>query len=182
MNYWKWLFKGKTDDEGKDNKSGLRRFLDRWLVFHIFFAVVLSYVVPISLKDAANTVLLPLAGIFIGLSFAWGGNAQALLQTEEIRDFTEHHPGGFQEYVFVYQTAILLILITLILWGFAGFDIFDQYWPTTCRKLPYKIICALLFGFASLTVRECWHVVMGAQNLLLIRHRIIKKRKDKNKS
>jgi hypothetical protein len=166
IEYWKWLFVCESGE------CGIRRFLDRWLLLHILICVILSFIVPVTLRDAANTVLLPLAGIFIGLSFAWGGNAQALLQTEEIEGMTNYHKGGFQEYVFVYQTAILLILITLILWGLAGFDIYDKIWPTNDRAVAYFIIRFVLFLFASLTVRECWQVVIGAQMMLIARYRI----------
>jgi hypothetical protein len=171
MNYWKWLIKGR-----EKGKPGIYRFFDYWLLIHFVFGISLSLVVPATLKEAANTVLLPLAGIFIGLSFAWGGNAQALLQATEIEEMSEYHPGGFEEYVFVYQTAILLILITLVLWGLAGFGIFDDTWPKACRGLPYIAVGTILFLFASLTLRECWQVVIGAQMMLIVKHKIGKKK------
>jgi hypothetical protein len=61
MSYWKWLFKGNN------GKPGICRFWDFWLLIHIVIGFAISYFLPIQLKEAANTVLLPLAGIFIGL-------------------------------------------------------------------------------------------------------------------
>ena len=123
--------------------------------------------------------MLPLAGIFVGLSFAWGGNAQALLGTPEIRDLTEQHEGGFEEYVYSFQSAILLILLTLVLWGLAGLNIFDNTWPTANNIYSYTITESILFMAASLAIRECWHVVLGAQWFLLARYKIGKTNQSK---
>ena len=101
MNYWIWLIRGSGAG------PGIRRFFDRWILFHILIGILFSWLTPIPLNEAAINLLLPLAGIFIGLSFAWGGNAQALLETEEIKDLTEHHSGGFEEYIYTYQSRSL---------------------------------------------------------------------------
>lgn len=166
MGFWKWFFLGTS------GKPGFFKFFDRWLFLHIIVGFLLAWLVPSSLSQAANTVLLPLVAIFIGLSFAWGGNAQALLQTEEIDKITDYHPGGFEEYVYTYQTAILVILITVSVWGLAGLDLFDKIWPTCSRPTFYFGIVFLLFFLTSLTLRECWHVVLGAQWMLLARRNI----------
>src|SRR5690242_12776613 len=86
--FWRWFFLASR-------RSGWRKFADWWLLVHLVVAIMLSVLVPATLKEAASTVLLPLVGILIGLSFAWAGNAQALLQTEEIERLSEYHPGGF---------------------------------------------------------------------------------------
>jgi hypothetical protein len=173
MKYWHWLM------QGSGGRPGAFRFLDRWLLLHVSVGVAFGLVDEIVLREAANSVLLPLAGIFIGLCFAWGGNAQALLQTEELERVGEHHPGGFAEYLYVYQSAILLILITLIVWGIAGLGVFDELWPTPVAPYSYRAIRGILFVLASMTLRECWHVVLGAQSMVLIRREIRKSRRDK---
>ena len=108
VSFWHWLFKGGGA------KPGYRRLLDKWFIGHIFMAAILTILVQQSLKESANTVLLPLSGALIGLSFAWAGNAQALLQTSEIEQLSRFRPGGFQEYAYVYQTAILVLLVTVV--------------------------------------------------------------------
>jgi len=75
VNYWRWFIKGSGAG------AGITKFLDRWLALHIVLGIALALIVPIKTGEAATNFLLPLAGIFIGLSFAWGGNAQALLQS-----------------------------------------------------------------------------------------------------
>lgn len=171
--FWSWLFKGSG------NLSGIKRFLDWWLVLHIIIGCTFSFLLPISLQDAAVTLLLPVAGIFIGLSFAWGGNAQALLQSSEIESMSSFKAGGYEDYVYTFQAAILLILVTLVLWAIAGLGLFDYVWPTASNYYPYLFVSFVLFFFSSLTLRECWHVVLGAQCLLLARFEIKNRNKEK---
>ncbi len=166
ISYWQWLAKGSG------GRPGYRRMLDKWLLLHIPVGIVLSLLIPLDLQACANTVLLPLAGILIGLSFAWAGNAHALLQTKEIGKLSEYHEGGFVEYVFIYQNAILTILVTLIFWGFAGLAIYDQTWPTRCNPKLYFIVKTFLFVLSSLTLRECWQAVSGAHWMLRMRKKI----------
>lgn len=161
--FWHWFFVGSGAG------PGFRRLFDLWLVVHLAVGITLSLLVPISLESAANGLLLPLAGIFIGLSFAWGGNAQALIQTNEIMQLAGKRKGGFLEYLYTYQLAILLILVSLTCWALAGLGIFDQVWPLEQQSCEYKVLSAVLFSLASITLRECWHVVVGAQAMLAIR-------------
>lgn len=127
--------------------------------------------------NISRSLLLPIASIFIGLSFAWSGNAQAILQSKEIEELSAFRSGGYEEYVYTFQSAILLILLTLIAWGAAGLGIFDQVWPVAQCSISYRLITGLLFFLASITFRECWHVVLGSQALLLMRFKI-KQRND----
>lgn len=166
VSFWQWFF------GAGGGRAGARKLLDGWLLLHAAVGVTLAFLVPVSLRDASNSFLLPLAGIFIGLSFAWGGNAQALLQTPEIEEMGEQHPEGFRQYVFTFQMAILVILLTLTLWGLAGLNVFDARWPTDKRHVPYRVVAAALYFLASMTLRECWHVVLGAQMLLVARRAI----------
>ncbi len=170
LNYWQWFLKGSG------GRPGYRRIINKWIFFHLAMGIVLSSLVKSDLTTSANTVLLPLAGILIGLSFAWAGNAQALMQSKEIEELSEYHEGGFVEYVFTYQTAILTILVTLVFWGIAGLNIFDKWVPRDCYPKFYFFIKVALFTLSSLTIRECWHVVMGAQWMLLIQKEIKRKR------
>ncbi len=166
IGYWHWFLRGSG------GKAGFRRILNKWILLHLSIGLVLSLLVNLDLQTAANAVLLPLAGIFVGLSFAWAGNAQALMQTSEIGEMANFHEGGFEEYVFVYQTTILTILVTLVFWGIAGLAVFDTQWPTQVHNKCYFGVKILLFTLSSLTLRECWHVVMGAQWMLLVQRKI----------
>lgn len=173
--FWHWLAKGSG------GAPGYQRLVNWWLIVHVAIGAFLAFGVRVDLGAAASTVLLPLAGILIGLCFAWAGNAQALLQTEELEEMTEFHSGGYAEYVFTYQAAIFAILVTVVAWALAGFEIFDKTWPTGNRESWYFVVKAILFALSSLTIRECWHVVLGAQWMLLARHAIKRSKQDKNK-
>jgi len=170
ISFWKWFI------VGSGGRPGFRRLLNRWLILHVGVGAALATGIPIDLQSASSAVLLPLAGVLVGLSFAWAGNAQALLQTGEIESLAEHHPGGFVEYVYFYSLAILCILLTLSAWGLAGLKIFDAVWPTSGHWKTYFGIKLLLFTLSSLTLRECWHIVLAAQWMLLTRREILKSR------
>ena len=174
--FWSWFARGSG------GKPGYRRLINCWLIIHIGLGGFLAFVVQVDLQTAANTVLLPLVGILIGLCFAWGGNAQALLQTDELEEMTKFHEGGYAEYVYTYQAAIFAILVTLVAWALAGFGSFDKAWPTESKQAWYFLVKNFLFTLSSLTIRECWHVVLGAQWMLLTRHEIRQSKRNKNKN
>jgi hypothetical protein len=122
---------------------------------------------------------LPLAGVIVGITFAWVGNAQALLQTSEIDKLAEFHEGGFADYVYIYQLAIMLIFGTLIFWSLSGLYIFDTVWPVDTTLVSYRSIKAFGFALTSIALRECWHVVLGAHWMLMARREV--KRIDRHK-
>lgn len=159
--FWRW-FNG-----GSGLRGGWRKFLDRWLPFHALVGATLAVVVPYPLEKAATAVLLPLAGVFVGMSFAWAGNAQALMQAPEISEIAEHNEGGFEEYVYTFQAAVLTILATMALWGVAGLGVFDRKCFFTCPPWGYGAAKWALYFMSSVTLRECWQVVLGAQWMLL---------------
>lgn len=173
--YWRWFLWPRC------GKSGIRKLGDGWLLLHALIGVILGLLVTDSMEKVANSVLLPMVGLLIGLTFAWGGNAFAVLQSREIARMSKHREGGLRTYVFTYQTAILSVLTSLVLWGIAGLGIFDQRWPTPARQMVYLAMKIVLFAMLSFSVRECWHVVLGSQWLLLAQHDIIEAdRKDRS--
>lgn len=170
-NFWRWLFLGLNA------KPGYRKIIDFWFIFQLAISILLAHLVDVSLKEAASTLILPLSGIFVGLSFAWAGNAQALLQETEIERLADAHPDGLENYVYTFQLAILMILITLVCWGLAGLGLFEKSFFSS-EILGFLIEC-FLYLLASLTLRECWHVVLGSQILILTRSKIREKNNNK---
>lgn len=161
--YWQWLFFGA--------RPGIYKFFDRWMLVHIPAALTLAIFLPRTLAESASALLFPMASVLVGLAFAWGGNAQALLQTPEVEDLASHHESGMlEEYAYTYQSAVLCILITLIAWAGAGLGFYELLLDG--KRCAYLAISFILFFLASLTIRECWQVVLGSQKLLIIRHRI----------
>ncbi|MEB3244494.1 MAG: hypothetical protein VKJ06_00715 [Vampirovibrionales bacterium] len=183
--FWTWFFKGYS------GRAGILKFFDRWLCVHLMVGLACSVLIKKEIAEVASTFLLPLASIFVGLCFAWAGNAQALLQTREIENFANQHADGILNYVYTFQSAILIILVTLVLWGLAAINLFDfkcidvYLWqnpswgyffqPENSFFLEFltgRFIKVILYAMASLTLRECWHIVLGSHMLLLIRAKI----------
>lgn len=163
--FWRWFFRGlKT-------RSGIEKLLfNWWLFFHVFAGVGLALWIKTPPHEAAQAILLPLAGVLIGLTFSWSGNAQALIQKSEIGKLAEHHLDGLEVYVYTFQSAVLVILVTLVAWGLAGLEVFSsRYLEIRCALF---FIEACLYFLASLTLRECWSVVLLSQALILARHGI----------
>lgn len=168
LSYWQWLIRGSG------GKPGFLRFVDWWLPIHIGIGILLSAKVPYNLEDSATSILLPITGVLIGLTFAWSGNAQALLSSPEIDALAEHRVGGLMEYVYSFQNAILLILVTVISWGIAGLGVIDAILSKDFNEISYFWLSTGLYTLISLTIRECWHVVLFSQWLVLVRHEINK--------
>lgn len=170
LRFWDWLRRGSGAG------PGYRRVLDWWLVLHLLCGLGLGVAAVDCLKEISRAVLLPLAGVLVGLAFAWAGNAQALLQTEQIQEMTNFRVGGFAEYVYTYQLAILVLLVTLSFWGLCAIGIWDDRWPRCTFFWPYLAVKTIAFGMLSLSIRECWHVVLGAQLMLILRRNLTKPR------
>lgn len=160
--YWRWFFFGLKD------RPGYKGFCDRWLLPHMLIAAFLTLWIKTSLQNDSISVTLPLSGVFIGLSFSWAGVFHAALISPEGQALVKKHPDGLKNYLYKYQTSILVTLVTLILWalyGIGAFQICDGH-----LKLVKNAIRFILFFLSSLTVRESWHVVLGNQILALTRY------------
>ncbi len=171
--FWDWFAYGSGGD------AGWRKALwNWWSLGHVAVGVVMAFLVDIPLKEASSAVLFPLAGAFVGLSFAWAGNAQALLQTSEIENLSTKAEGGFADYVYTFQSAVLVILVTLGLWGLAGLGVLDRSCFWNCARWVYFIPESIVYALSSLTLRESWHVVLGAQYILVARRKILERKAE----
>lgn len=160
FNYWNWFFQGINSD------PGYKRIINKWILFHLLIGIVLSFIVELPLKEIANKVLIPLSGLFIGLSFGWIGNSILLLQNKKVNSILKKREGGFIEYPYAFQTAVLMVFISIICWGIVGMEVVDTIiYIETISYFYFKII---LFTMSSMTIRECWHVVLGVQFMLIL--------------
>lgn len=166
LNFWRWFLKGSG------GRPGYRRLLNAWFLIHFAIGSALSWFVPVPLKQAATAVLIPLSGVFVGVAFAWAATAHPIIQSREIQRLAEYKEGGLSDYVFTYQLAVFVAFVTFISWGLAGLEAFDLRWPTPNRPHVYFLVKTSLFALASLTFRECWHVVLGTHVLLLTQQEV----------
>ena len=177
FSFWEWLFKGI------DGEPGYKLIGNNWLLVHLNIGLLCAAFIPVSLDVAASIVLLPLAGILIGLSFAWGGNANALIQTSEIKEVAAQLKGGIEDYIFGYQLAILAMFVTLALWALAALGLAEYIHQTAfIGSFSYNLVEVFLYGVASLALRECWHVVIGVQYKLVMKIRLEEEHKRKSSS
>jgi hypothetical protein len=160
LSFWRWFV-----------RSGIRRFVDRWLLVHVAVGLLLARYVPERMSDVSRAAFLPLASILIGLAFAWGGNALAVLQTTELRRVASDRSGpGYSSYIFTFQQAILVVLVTLIVWGLLAMGIANSVEILYRSAGAWLLGRATTFALTSLAIRECWHVILGTQSMMIIRH------------
>lgn len=171
ISFWEWFFKGSN----ANSKPGYRRLISKWLILDLVIAVSFLLIINKSLSSIANKVFFPLLAVFVGISATWCSLARATIDTDEIRDLGEFHAGGYREYPYAMQVAVLTLLTTLVLWGLAATGIIDLIVISEI----YLVVSILLYALVSCSIRMCWQMIMYAQNLLIIKNEIIKKRNKK---
>lgn len=173
VTYWIWVFRGAGD-----LGPGYRRVVeDRWLFFDLFLATILTFCLDKPFSSVAGAVIVPLCGVFIGISLAWVGSSYSTLDSDELRLMGSFHEGGYREYPFILQTAVLIFLTAIVLWGVVGTGILDPLFRE--RNTPwYWGMGVCLFGSVSLCVRTCWKMVLFSHYLLISKERIMRMKRE----
>lgn len=170
ISFWKWLV-GKAPYDA----VGASDVLNWWLLLHVAIGVAIAWASPLGSAQAASVVLLPLAGVLIGLSFAWAGSALSILQTDEIGLLSRSTPEGLDGYVHSYQLSILLLLVTAAAWGVAGLGVGRLLPPADTGAIAAAVRFggkASLYALSSVALRECWSVVSTTGYLLIAQIRV----------
>lgn len=175
--FWQWLFRNG------DTAAGWRRLVDGFLALHLLVGATVARLTTAGLADAASVVLFPLAGVVIGLAFAWGANSVAMMQVPEAEEFAQSHAGGVREYLRVFQLGVLVVLTVTVAWGLCGLGVpqaavalvFGGNTPA-CPRLWGAVV---MFSLSSLAVRTAWQIVVGTQELL---HAVLVVRRAKGSS
>lgn len=161
MTYWTWLFKGYNA------KSGISKFLDFWLVVHIWIGILCALLFHDELKVIAEKMFLPVAGVLVGAIFKYVTDLQKNLESEEIKKLYKHHPDGKSNYIYTQMTALLVIFVCLIMWGFlanASFGELNIKWKFLLKEFA--------FFFSSLALREFWTLITMSSQLAAISSQI----------
>lgn len=162
--FWTWLVRGMAG-----GKPGYRRVINVWTAFHVGVGLALAVGTSMAISQVASGVVLPLAGILVGLAFAWAGNAQALLQTKELVAMGKAVPGKMYDYIYTYQLAILVLIVAFVSWSIASIGVIDGILDKCVLPVESAgrlLVKTFLFSVSSLAIRECWHVVVGASWML----------------
>lgn len=172
--FWEWFF------WGRNGKPGIGKLLDGWIILDILVGAFCYAYVDKPLSCVAGSVLLPLSGIFIGISLAWNGAAQAIIDSDEIRLMGEFHERGYAEYPYTFQNAVLIIFITLAFWGVASLELFEQSFLVSF-PFGHYLIHVVLYGLASMCLRICWRTISFSHELLLAKGQVIRMKKNSSK-
>jgi hypothetical protein len=143
------------------------------MFLHVLVGVLGASLINRDLADVAQTALLPLMAIFVGLTFSWAGNAHSLLQSNEVIALSRTRMGGIAEYIFAFQLSILVILVAVLCWIIPSFKL-RFILDGTFQVRDFNLLAAvLLYAVLSLSFRTSWQAVLGANMLLLIRARLL---------
>lgn len=169
FDFKRWLLKGSNGVA-----PGWKCLTPGW-PWHLSVALSLPFAVQKNPSEIASSILLPLVGALIGLTFAWAGNANALLQTDEFQLVRRTAKVGIEEYVNYYQLVILIVLATCVGWGIVGLGPFGEskhyVWINRLALFP-------LFFLTSLAIRESYFVVDFARQKLIAREMVSEAKKD----
>jgi len=159
VSFWRWFGTREA------TQPGWLKLIDKtWTPIFAVFAAILVWAVPGSIESAATAGILPLAAIFIGMAFAWTGNALALIQGSAFKQAARNHKGGVREYAFTFQLATLALLSTVVLWGLGALGVFDS---RNFLPMLYPATKWILFFVTCVSLRECWQVMLAAQQMLI---------------
>lgn len=157
-------------------RTGVRTLVDAWLVIHVGIGFALATAVTPALSQVAQNVFLPFASVLVGLAFAWGGNAMAVLQSRELHEIGKQPVASdaYRDWVFQYQFAILVVMLVLVVWALAALGVTDR----VAQLIPHQSLTACrlagrtaAFALSSVAIRESWSVVLGVHSMLLAQNR-----------
>ena len=176
--FWYWLL---WDDTKDDSHPGYRRYFDGFMKWQILFSLSLASILhwrEISLDSLSHGVL-PIVAILFGTSFAWGGNAIGLLQSEELLDLMNANKNGVPDYVYTNQTAILLSLLATLVWGGVyAISLPPEVTGNIYFEVAYIGISTAAILLTVLTIRDCWHVISQVHWQMIVKAKIRQHRKE----
>lgn len=169
LSFWHWLFA----------PGGRRRWLNLGLFVHLGIGVGLALVVQQDLADRARSVILPLAGVLVGLTFAWTATAITIVSSKEFRLVMEDSRQGVRGTANYFQLAILTVLASTILWAIAGLGPYNA--PPSIDAAQANLCASVaLFGFTSFAVAECWSAV-NLTRLTLLAYNTVRQVEEQKK-
>lgn len=161
--FWRWFFIGVNNE-----KPGLFKFLDIWLIFYIMISLIFSYLFKNIDIKIDNTLAITFMGVLIAVAMGWSGNILTLLNSDEIILLSKKYHGGMLGYVFSVQTAVLSLFLTIILWLF-------------CYTFNSYILLGFCIFFSCISIRECWQLILLSHILTFARSEIVLRSKNQEK-
>lgn len=167
--FWEWLFQRDSEgDRGVENLFDLPNFIG--LVLALCFAVLSSK----SASLISSGLALPIAAVLIAVSFAWAGRSTSILQDKEFSEFIIQHGAPAEGYLYSFQLAFGIALLSLIVSGAIAKEI---YIGSVGNPVFDEVINRfLLILFSWVAARECWGVI-SFSNKLAIQFYAVRKEK-----
>lgn len=169
VSFWKWFRKGSG------RSAGATRLLSLWLVFDITLALSSPFWTPSQTLELAKGVLLPLSGVFVGLAVSWSATAYVLINSEEISRLAEQNEAGLENYVYPFQLAILILLVTITFWTAVTVVAPPQIdFPILVNESHAVGDYFMVFGIflTSMSLRVAWQVVDLVSTTLLYARKV----------
>lgn len=157
--------------------GGLARWWNSYLLVHAAVGIGLGLAFQQDLSDRARSVVLPLAGVLVGLTFAWAATAISIVSSTEFRRIMVGSRQGVRGTANYYQLAILAVLSATVLWALAGLGPFRVPLGASAVAVVNKAIAMSLFGVTSFAVMECWSAV-NLTRLTLLLYNTVKQSDD----
>ncbi len=169
--FWKWFLFGLGARE--KSRPGYRRLLSWFIVLDVMLGIGAMFLTDKSFEQLATSVLVPLAGVFVGVSLTWGGAAQSTMDSNELRMMgLARSDGEYADYPYAFQSAVLVIFTSLVLWGGAGMGLWDKIVKLAAGPWLRIVIGAILVGFISMSIRLCWQMILFSHELLLAKNEV----------
>jgi len=156
--FWRWLF------FGYGSKPGYARLLTFWMLMDILIGVIGAFFATKPLSEIAIGVLVPLAGVFVGLSATVSSGTQAIISSREINILARFKDGGIADYMYPFQLSILFIFISMSFWGISALGVFDSTLSISCVK--FNAFSIIGFSLTSSCIRLAWRCVSGGADLV----------------
>lgn len=160
LTFGRWLW------AGSGGRRGISRVVNFWMLLHLLVGSLIALAISAPLSRTSQSCLLPAFSILIGLTFAWIGNAQGLLQTKAIRLLGKETQGGLIDFIFAYQLNVLILLVAISIFAIASLSPFEQLKLPVFHPKIYFSAKALFYSTASLTVGTAWSTINGSHALL----------------
>ncbi|RYH00210.1 MAG: hypothetical protein EON58_01105 [Alphaproteobacteria bacterium] len=160
LGFIEWMVKGVDGQP-----PGWHNLKPGWPI-HLGVGIGLGLLCGPNICEGASKAMLPLIGALVGLTFAWAGNANALVQTPEFQKIRRTAKIPIQEYMNYYQLAIILLVAVSILWTVVGFGPFG---PSKHSDWINRFASMPLFACTSLAIGEAIGVVNFARYKLIAR-------------
>lgn len=143
--FWEWLA------NGSGGKRGISRLIGPWNYLDVLVGVIFYDNVISDQQMFAKDILLPVSGVFIGISVSSVMAFSSLMTSKELTLLSSNHSGGLIDLLYALALAVLLSLTTLIYWVAVS----------SLSGLSSSVFIGIGAAITCLSVRMAWRTILG---------------------